>query len=172
MLFSEDFIIACPIFLCQNIKYWGNIEHDTIHHSRPEHKRSDRGFQFHGKQCGGSDKTDDTTQTNTAVSWKLHTAICGAFSFRNWCEERKSVKKGNLTQKIRITHRKVKHIRLFDAIWIVSRFHNYFSAIKRSLIVKGKSGFLSVTLANYSNPDNQDALWVSVRNKIWMNWYY
>lgn len=110
MLFSEDFIIACPIFPCENIKYCGNIEHDTTHHSRPEHKRSDRGFQFHGKQCGGSDKVDDTTQTNTTVSRKLHTAICGAFSFRNWCEERKKCKKKeNLTHKIRITHRKVKH---------------------------------------------------------------
>lgn len=93
MLFSEDFIIACPIFLCENIKYCGNIEHDTTRHSRHEHKRSDRGFQFHGKQCGGSDKADDTTRTNTPVSRKLHAAICGAFSFRNWGEEQKIVKK-------------------------------------------------------------------------------
>lgn len=41
---------------------------------------------------------------------------------------------------------------------MVSRFYNYFSAIKASLFVKSKSGVLSVTLANYSNPDNQDAL--------------
>lgn len=87
MLFFEDFIIACPIFLCENIKYCGNIEHDTTRHSRPEHKCSDRGFQFHGKQCGSSDKADDTTRTNAAVSQKLHATIYRAFSFRNWREE-------------------------------------------------------------------------------------
>lgn len=141
MQFSEDFIIACPTFLCENIKYCGNIEHDTTRHSRHEHKRSDRGFQFHGKQCGGSDKADDTTRTNTAVLRKLHAANCRAFSFCNWCEGQKIVKKGNLTQKIRITHRKVKHIGLFDAIWIVSRIYNYFSAIKRILFVKGAASY-------------------------------
>lgn len=38
----------------------------------PEEKATDRVFQFHGKECGSCDKTDDTTKTNTAELWKLN----------------------------------------------------------------------------------------------------
>lgn len=151
-------------------------EHLTWPHT-PEHKRSDRAFQFHGKQCGSCDKADDTTRT-TALWRKLHAAIFEALRFCNGSEERKSVK--NKTKKRKFNAENPNYtqksqtfdIGPFDAIWIVSKFYNYFSAIKTSLFVKGKSEILSVTLANYSNPDNQDALWVSVLNKIWVSWCY
>lgn len=107
----------------------------------------------------GCDKADDTTRT-TALWRKLHAAICEAFRFCDGSEGRKSVKKRKYnTENQNYTHKsQTFDIGLFDAIWMVSRFYNYFSAIIASLFVKGKSGVLSVTLANYSNPDNQDAL--------------
>lgn len=96
-------------------------------------------FQFHGKQCAGCDKADDTTRT-MAVSWKLHAAICEAFRFCNWSEGRKSVKKKRKKRKFNTENQNYTQKSqtfdngLFDAVWIVSRFYNYFSAIKTSLV--------------------------------------
>lgn len=59
----------------------------------PKDRTTDRVFQFHGKQCGSCDKTDDTTKTNTADSWKLYGVICKAFGFHSQVDKKKSTKR-------------------------------------------------------------------------------
>lgn len=92
-------------------------------------------FQFHGKQCAGCDKADDTTRT-MAVSWKLHAAICEAFRFCNRSEGRKSVKRKkrkfntenqNYTQKSQTFDNG-----LFDAVGLCPGFIITFQQLRRA----------------------------------------